>query len=119
MNAAIGGAMPDSTKPSSEPLDYERPPDHLQGNRRQFWTALVAGSVCSLIFWIIFMVSAGGMGRPLVAIFVFLAAKLVVGIGLSLSNQWKLAGRGLFISLGVGALILLGTCGIAVLNSWG
>jgi hypothetical protein len=112
MNGAMGGLMPDPDEPSSKPLDYERPPAQSQGNRRQFWTGLIAGSVCSLIFWTT-LVFHGLGGRPFVALFVFLAAKMLAGVLLSASARWRSAGSGLFISLGVGALISLGTCGLA------
>jgi hypothetical protein len=112
MNVAKGGAMSDSDKPSSKPLDYERPAPQSQGNRRQFWTGLIAGSVCSLIFWATLVFH--GLGHnPLVPLFVFLAAKMLAGVILSASARWRSAGSGLFISLGIGALISLGTCGLA------
>ena len=108
--------MSDPDHPTANPLDYQRPPGRVPqpGDRRQFWTGLVAGSVGSLIFWGILLLALQVGGRPLIAIFAFLAIKLAVGIGLSVSSRWKLVGRGLFISLGVGTLIFLGTCGIAV-----
>ena len=108
--------MPDPDHPTPNPLDYQRPAGRVPqpGDRRQFWTGLVAGSVGSMVFWGILLLALQGGSKPLITIFAFLAIKLLVGILLSLSSNWKLVGRGLFISLGVGTLIFLGTCGIAV-----
>lgn len=108
--------MSDPDHPNPNRLDYQppagaRPPE---GNRRQFWTGLVAGSIASLIFWgLLFLVLFKHVNRPLIPISAFLTIKMLTGIGLSLSRRWKIAGRGLFISLGVGTLIFLSTCGIA------
>lgn len=110
--------MSDSNDPPRAKLNYEPSPGRgpRQVNRRQFWTGLIAGSVCSIIFWGVLFFS--GIGKPLVAGFAFLTAKLLAGIALSVSSRWKSAGGGLVISLGVGALIFLGTCGIAVAYSF-
>lgn len=105
--------MADQNDSSPHPLNYEPP---QRRGRRQFWTAVIVGSSCSLIFWTCFMILAEQMRHPFVPIFVFLTAKLVAGILLSSSSRWKSAGGGLFISLGVGALIFLGTCGIAIVK---
>lgn len=106
--------MAEPDEPRGDPSNYAQPGGRgARGNRGQFWGGLIGGSVGSLIFWSIFMFAAGG-SKPGVAIFAFLIAKVVVGLALSLSSRWRAAGSGVFLSLGVGTLIFLGTCGIAV-----
>jgi hypothetical protein len=107
--------MSDATPP---PLDYprtgpHRDPQDREPFARQFLIGIGGGSLVSVILWLLgweVLTSDRVIGYGITLICVVPVAKLVGGIVMIIGRTYKGAGAGLICSIGVGALILLGSC---------
>jgi hypothetical protein len=79
--------------------------------RQRFGFGLVGGSVASIMFWTI-VSSRGWAGhQPVREIAIcFIVMKFTLGVALTFLRGWTAMGLGVLLSMGVGALVLAGTC---------
>jgi uncharacterized membrane protein len=89
------------------------PPEPPEPFARQFLYGIGGGSLVSLVLWLLgwnALTSDRALGYGVTLVCAVPAVKLVAGIVLIIGRQYKGAGVGLICSIGVGALILLGSC---------
>lgn len=80
---------------------------------RQFLIGIGGGSLVSLILWFLgwnALTNERVLGYGITLICAVPVAKLIAGVVLIIGQKYKGAGAGLICSIGVGALILLGSC---------
>ena|SRR5947209_3330324 len=107
--------MKDNAPP---PLDYLRagrhgPPQPPEPFGRQFLIGLGIGSGVSLVLWLLgwdALTSERGLSTGCALIGIVPLLKLSVGATMVARQTRKGVGAGLICSIGVGALILLGSC---------
>lgn len=100
-------------------LPYRRagPPDEPAPPRepfaRQFLIGIGGGSLVSLILWFLgwnALTSERAISYSIILPCGVPTAKVIAGVIMIIGQRYKGAGAGLICSIGVGALILLGSC---------
>lgn len=89
-----------------------------QTKRERFALGFVGGSVCSLVFWVTIFSRSGWDIQLVMGIAIaFVLAKLVIGLVLTARRGWTPTGLGILISMGVGGLIVAGTCFVSLASA--
>src|SRR6478735_8938322 len=107
-------------QPPRPPLDYSDgrfppPPPDPQRRRQLYVTALVTGSLVSLVVWPAVAHSQGSWA--LYAILALPLIKLIAGVVFAVMPEWRTLGAGILTSIGVGFLIFFGTCWIVIAHA--
>lgn len=96
--------------------DESRPRDGRRGEPiGQFLIGAIGGSFCSFVFWPLVFYGSWGNGNGIgTASVAFVFVKLGLGMGFLVMRDRRPLGLGILLSIGVGGLILAGTCFAAV-----
>ena len=95
------------------PAGPDDPPQPQEPFARQFLVGIGIGSLVSVVLWLLgwnALTSERALNYSIVLPCAVPVVKLVAGVVMIVGRTYKGAGAGLICSIGVGALILLGSC---------